>query len=105
MKVTLAVNGFSSCLIVLEVPHHDVSASENDLSISLLVRVVNLQVSPSQSEADGSKVEFLIALHSYGSCGLTHAINTEDGNVQRCKVVDCGSLNRRRTVQESLAFI
>ena len=42
MKVPLAVNGLSSCLIVLEVAHHDVSASENDLSIALLVRIVNL---------------------------------------------------------------
>ena len=63
MKVPLAVNGLSGCLVVLEVAHHDVSASENDLSTALLVRVVNLQVSSSQSEADRSKVEFLIVLH------------------------------------------
>ncbi len=105
MKVPLAVYGLSGCLVVLEVAHHDVSASENDLSIALLVWVVNLQVSSSQSVADRSKVEFLIALHSNGSCGLTHTVNTENGNIQRCKVVNCGGLNWGRTIQEALALI
>ncbi len=44
-KISLAIDSLPGGLFILEVAHHDVPASENDLTIALFIWVINLEVS------------------------------------------------------------
>jgi hypothetical protein len=62
MKIALAVNSLLSGYLILEIPHHDVSASEYDFSVALLIRVINLKICSSNAETDRLEVKLLVAV-------------------------------------------
>jgi hypothetical protein len=69
MQEAIAVYGLTCSLFILKVAHHDVSASENDFTVTLLIGVVDLQVDSGQLESDRLQVELVVAVHgNEGSC-------------------------------------